>query len=399
MQLQRSGRPNDLFIEELRKRMPVTAKGPEVQDVPKDQQLEESRKEAPKPPDQTTEVQLDKAHKDPDGQTGYEKMLAEHRAETERANQKLSGITEQQLDTAKTTGYPHRNPKAHERAGNKRPINALGAEMGNACDNAKRKRFEDANQPGPKRSLDQDIGSQMSIKAFNRKQSKTAATAVTNGYLAYKTASMDKFAEVRVLDSVLSGIMETVQAENRAPNNDEMAQIFALKKQKIAAFRQAQMGEDAVSRMDDQGLSPEFADPANLENEGPSSEEGCALFLKFPAGTTSETVWQMLDGKLPMLPDFTIENPKPDEPQDTFVLNAKLKPNTDIWRTIDEASQVFKQLGVDVVSVDCDQPTSQFTDSKAPPPVGEELNNGTLGVEPPVTPLSDGAAHESVPLT
>lgn len=238
--IQRSGRTNELFAEELKKRLPAVQA--EEKDTPNkdiEKQLADDRKDKSQEAvtEGTHEVQLDSDRKGPEEPALYEKLLEGHR------EKEAGAITEKRLNDAPAGGlYPHRNPKAHERTGDKRPINALPEELGSASDKAKRERYEKAAKGGEPRLLDENVGEQLTnekttIKAFNRSQQKTAEIARFKGYVAYKdstdggikTASQDKFAEVKKLDTMMSSIMEIAQASNRALNDDERAQIAAMK--------------------------------------------------------------------------------------------------------------------------------------------------------------------------
>jgi hypothetical protein len=156
-----------------------------------------NRKEDPK--EETTEGQLRK-HK------------------TKHApNADKEGVTEQRLNEASKELYPHRNPQAYERTGDKRPVNALPEELGRNSDEAKRERYEKANK-----------------SAFNMKKTKTAAiTKSFPAYIEYREAGVGpKFAELRNVDGVMESIMSTASTEERDLTQDEIAQIDALKRRK-----------------------------------------------------------------------------------------------------------------------------------------------------------------------
>ncbi len=156
-----------------------------------------NRKEDPK--EETTEGQLRK-HK------------------TKHApNADKEGVTEQRLNEASKELYPHRNPQAYERTGDKRPVNALPEELGRNSDEAKRERYEKANK-----------------SAFNMKKTKTAAiTKNFPAYIEYREAGVGpKFAELRNVDGVMESIMSTASIEERDLTQDEIAQIDALKRRK-----------------------------------------------------------------------------------------------------------------------------------------------------------------------
>lgn len=254
MQIQKSGRANDLFMEQLAKFMPKTAETEaKVEDTPKEEQLADDRKSKGQEAeaDAITEKQLPEAgeRKDEPVQQTTEGQLAESRSASRSAakNTDLQGITEERLNDASKSAYPHRNPQAHERTGDKRPINALPEELGSMSDDAKRARFEKADTSGKKRIVDEDVGSQLTnkkteLKSFNLKRQKVAAVTACKDYIDYKnateggikTAGVDKFAEVKELDSAMSVIMQAALDESRELSHDDLAKISALKERKTA---------------------------------------------------------------------------------------------------------------------------------------------------------------------
>jgi hypothetical protein len=250
MQIQKSGKATDLFAEELKRLMPVKAeKVPEcctTEEVKLEKDRDEKKQEAEA--SGTTEVQLPEAgeRKGEPEQDTYEKLLDPVRKERETTAQ----ITETRLNNEKG-GYPHRNPEAWERTGDKRPINALKEEMGDASDEGKRERQAEAekqNKATP-RILDKNPGSQLSNpktklvnKAFNLKQVKTSNAQKYGKYLLYKSEVENgiktaSFAEIKQLDSEMSAIMEKAQAENRLLSQAEVTQVTALKQKKSSLLR------------------------------------------------------------------------------------------------------------------------------------------------------------------
>lgn len=241
MPISRSGRANESFLDNLEKllpKLPVTA----AADKPQEEQLADERKDKSQEAvaDKPTEGQLDEDRKKPDEAQNYEGKLEDSRKEAKAAapNADKEGTTEQRLNDASKDAYPHRNEKAYERTGDKRPVNALREEMGNASDAAKNERYEKANKSGEPRIVDKDVGSQMSNKkAFNLKQRKSAMKDACGKYIDYKNqtassgdvklASLDKFAEVKEIDAVLSEIMASSEL-----THDDMAKIAALKQRK-----------------------------------------------------------------------------------------------------------------------------------------------------------------------
>ena len=257
-QIQKSGKANDLFMDELQRLMPKQAeKADDLEKLP-ETKLEEDRddKGQEAEADKITEVQLPEAgeRKDDPKEETFEGQLEKSRKEKKAAapNVDLQGVTEQRLNEASKESFPHRNPKAHERTGPKRPINALKEEMGNASDESKRERYEKASkaQKSEKRILDEDVGSQKTDKkaSFNLKASKVAAIDACKDYFAYKdnlqgkvkTASLDKFAAIKELDSCLMEIMESAQKTGKPYSNDDLAKIAALKIRKSELLKIAQ---------------------------------------------------------------------------------------------------------------------------------------------------------------
>lgn len=269
MQINKSGKTNDLFMSELARLMPK----PQVKqaetdlDTPKEELLEKDRDEKNQEPeaDKITEKQLPEAgeRKDEIKEETFEGQLEKNRKEKKSAapNVKVEGLTEQRLNDASKDMYPHRNPKAHERTGDKRPVNALKEEMGTASDESKRERYEKANTSGEKRILDKDVGDQKTDKkAFNLKGAKVAAIDACKNYVAYKdsiegkvkTAAVDKFAEIKELDSCLAQIMEAAQKTGKPYTNDDLAKIAALKIRKseilkVAAPKKKKSNYDSYS--------------------------------------------------------------------------------------------------------------------------------------------------------
>jgi hypothetical protein len=266
MQISKIHSTNDLFMEELKKRLPVKeaerkdekgADGEKGEDgkkeVPTEEvQLKENREEKDQKAeaDGITEKQLpekgDRKNEDKDEKPLPEKQLEESRKEAKAAtpNTKIEGITEGRLNSASKDLYPHRNPKAHERTGEKRPINALREELGVHSDIAKRERYEKAykGQTSEKRSIDKDPGSQLTnektkIKGFNLKTVKEAKDKLVQGYVLYKQATLEKMAEVEFLDASMTEIMKTAQIEKRQYTNDEMAKIMAFKVRKTELLK------------------------------------------------------------------------------------------------------------------------------------------------------------------
>jgi hypothetical protein len=233
----------DTFSEEVSKRIQKAAEKPK--DLPSvEKRVEEDRKDKSQAPfDKTTEGVLqedDRANRqgNDDAHNLTEKNLREGEP---KGNSKMQGTTEQRLNEASTAPYPHRNPEAHERTGEKRPVNALDEEMGKSGDDSERKRYEEASskaQSEPKRILDKDVGKQLTLehpkKSFNMKKAKLGEmTSACLGYLEYKGSEgkgWDKFAAVRGIDTELGAVMSA--AESRQLTNAEMTRIGELKERK-----------------------------------------------------------------------------------------------------------------------------------------------------------------------
>ena len=215
-------------------------------DVPKEVQLQEGRDRQglSATPEGTMEARLG------DVRTGgtlepYELLMKEHRAKVSALNSNLAvGTTEARLNRADRKPYPHRNPDAWARTGEKRPVNSLREEMGEASDPAKRERYEKAiqAQPTTKRVVDKDQGSQLPFKPFNSRGKRVAALEPYNGYLAYRAAGEvgeknTPFAEVASLDLAISRLVSAAAAKNRPLSEDEQAAVGAMKNRKTAVLR------------------------------------------------------------------------------------------------------------------------------------------------------------------
>lgn len=236
MRINRSSRTSDIFAEALQKlakQMPGTDKSQE-------QRLQEHRdllSHETKP--STEEKALEPVRKDTDvGQNLIEKNLRES-----GVDETVELVIEAQL-SENDGQYPHRNPDAYERTGDKRPVNALDEEMGDAGDKSKLERYERASKPGPKRILDKDVGKQLTnekttVHAFNLKtKNLTVAKKMSGDYLAYRSGSFNpRFVAVRKLDDKMLGILTA--ANGRLLTDNEKNQIEALKSNKKAMLRMA----------------------------------------------------------------------------------------------------------------------------------------------------------------
>lgn len=215
-------------------------------DVPKDVQLDKVREHQGTAA--TTEWTMEGRLREARSGTAkalYEVLLEDHRKETEASNAKLAGITEARLNQADKKPYPHRNPEAWERTGQKRPINSLREELGDASDDAKRERYEKAisAQETTKRIVDKDQRSQLP-KAYNAKTKKAAALKPFSGYLAYRAANEggkkgSKFAEVATLDAAITRVLSAAAAADRFLNEDEIVVVNAMKNRKTILLRGA----------------------------------------------------------------------------------------------------------------------------------------------------------------
>ena len=251
MQIAKVANVNDLFTENLKKLLPVAAKN-KAADTPKEEQLKDDRKEKKQEAvvDGISEVQLKEVHKDKDDVPLYERMLEEHRKAEMQGNAKIEGIVERRLNEASKEPYPHRNDSA-TRTGQKRPINALPEEMGEASDEGKRKRRDAAVNAlkVAKRPVDKDVGSQLTNEKtviknrFNLHEARAAQKKPFNLHeqrmasygdcIEYKkNPTSQRFASVKAIDDQLSGIMEKAQKEGRLLNKDEAEKVLALKKNK-----------------------------------------------------------------------------------------------------------------------------------------------------------------------
>jgi hypothetical protein len=241
MQIQRSGRVNDIFAQEL-----VAKLGQRLPTAEK--RLEEQRDEKGyEPPNASLEGALEddkRANRKDEELPAYEKLLREQE-HVESPNTGTAGITEKRLNEASHQNYPHRNPEAYKRTEDKRQVNALDEEMGKAGDDSKQERQEAASGKTPieKRVVDKDIGKQMDDKkAFNFKKSKQASVEDKAAkYIRYRNSFVKRlsglsgpFNSVRDFDAQMTGIMAKASSENRHLNDEEAKKIDALKAEKSA---------------------------------------------------------------------------------------------------------------------------------------------------------------------
>lgn len=205
-----------------------------------DSRLEEDRSElGEEPPATTIEDAVADDRKGNDAQV-HQLIERNLRDSSEGPNTKATGITEERLNQAKTTLYPHRNEEAWARTGEKRQINALPEELGKASEDKKRERWNVANKSGPKRLLDKDVGEQLSLPktmikqkvAFNLKEKRVAALKPYGPYLEYRASKQggwsDRFSAVREIDDELRKIM----SKNANPSEEQRQKIDELKEKK-----------------------------------------------------------------------------------------------------------------------------------------------------------------------
>lgn len=235
--IQKTGKVNDLFAEELAKRMSKKA-SLEIAET----RLEEHRDKMDREPlGKTTEQALGEKGSDRTGEENknpslVEKKLVDKKLPTE--NSKLEGITERRLDTASKDPYPHRNPEAWERTGDARQVNNLPAEQGEASDEKRAERFDKADkaaQDKKKRVLDKDIGEQLTNKkAFNLRASENEKKyARYIPYLRHKAGDgpySSRVAELKEID----GKLATIMGQKRELSKDEQNQVTELKTRKAS---------------------------------------------------------------------------------------------------------------------------------------------------------------------
>jgi hypothetical protein len=247
MKINATGQADDLFMEALKKGLHKEAT---TVDQVGEKQLEESRGDLDqKPAEVSPEQHLDSdlsnrtdTEKDSDDSEGglIEKRLRDQPKAAAANNQELTGITQARLDNASNDTYPHRNPDAWERTGEKRPVNNLEEEMGEASDEKRAERQEKAEkkaQDQPERVVDKDVGKQRETKAFNLKRSKNAEKyAGIEDYLAYKSGGgkvwAGRFAKAEKIDEKLAGLM----GKDDLSDKDKQT-ILALKREKAELLK------------------------------------------------------------------------------------------------------------------------------------------------------------------
>jgi len=276
--IQKTGKVNDLFAEELAKRM-----GKKAALESTETRLDEQRKDMDREPlGKTTEQGLGAKGSDRTGvedpPSTVEKKLVDKKLPTE--NSKLQGITEKRLDTASTTPYPHRNPEAWERTGDARPVNNLPAEQGEASDEKRAERFEKSDKAAKEkkeRILDKDVGKQLTNKkAFNLKaieNEKKYAKYVP--YLHHKGGSgpySTRVAELKDIDVKLAAIMD----QNRELNASEQRQVSELKTKKANLLG---LREEPVQEESSIGKRPQVGQTIDVHNMT------CKISVVHKAGT------------------------------------------------------------------------------------------------------------------
>jgi hypothetical protein len=247
MKIQGVGKTSDLLAEGLQERLSKEAESVEdVQEV----QLEERRGELDQSAAELNPEQLlgseqsnrTDTEKDSDDS---ERGLTESRLRDQKAqgkNTDLQGITQARLEKASTDPYPHRNPEAWERTGERRQVNNLPEEMGDGSDESRLERMEKHEkkaQDQPDRIVDEKPGQQREKKAsFNlrrdRGQERFAGAA---GYIIHRASVAGtmkpvysrRLAKAKAIDEKLASIMSKGQL-----SDGDRDEILALKKEKTA---------------------------------------------------------------------------------------------------------------------------------------------------------------------
>lgn len=233
-----------------------------------DKRLEEQRDEMDREPlGKTTEQGLSAKKSDRTGEENknpslIEKKLSDKPLPTE--NSKLQGLVEKRLDTASTTPYPHRNPEAWERTGDKRQVNNLEPEQKDASDEKRTERFEKADKAAQegKRLLDKDIGKQLTNKkAFNLKAIKNSEKySGYERYLNYKSGSgpfSNRNEKIKDIDDRLKKIM----SQRHLLSEAEQKEVSELK-----ATKSGLLGVTTANKWWDTSEGPD--DPKSGWNKG-----------------------------------------------------------------------------------------------------------------------------------
>lgn len=270
MKINATGQTDDIFAEALKRHLKKEAT---TVDQVGEKQLEERRGDLDQSPANVSpEQHLDSdlsnrtdTEKDSDDS---EKGLIENRLRNQPKgkaanNQDLEGITQARLEKASKDTYPHRNPDAWERTGEKRPVNNLEEEMGEASDEKRLERLEKAEkkaQDEPERVVDKDIGKQRElkpVKAFNLKANKNAEKyAGLEEYLTYKSGSgkvwSGRMAKVRKIDEKLAALM------GGSISDEDKKTILSLKGEKATLLRLAtwQSSHEKSLHASKEGLPP-----------------------------------------------------------------------------------------------------------------------------------------------
>lgn len=325
MRIRSIGQVDDGLIEVLKNKL--KKKADSVRDI-QEEQLEESREKLDQePPESNLEQALDQ---DPSSRTDTEKDsddseqgLTERRLRDKDApgkNTALQGTTQARLEKASTDSYPHRNPEAWERTGDKRPINNLPSEMGEASDEARLKRWrkaeDKAKKQEPERVVDKDVGEQRPdrkyLKSFNSRRRKNARKyAKYVDYIVYKAGSGNvwnsRMAKVKKIDAELESIM----AKQNLGQADR-SKITALKERKWELLRMAQAPQQSIG---------DWPSPAYIANELQVSEEAANQVIQMAQqaeGSGADQAEAVLQQADKLLGGFGVESLRDPESWDNY---------------------------------------------------------------------------------
>jgi hypothetical protein len=134
-------------------------------------------------------------------------------------NLKGEGTIEQRLNDASKDFYPHRNPKAALKDGEKRPINSLPKELGSASVEKRDERYDKSNKSAAHNSHNEKL------------KTKYA------GYLDYKNRDVKAFnsknEKVAKIDDMMSKLMKKAQKDGMTVEIKEIITLMKQKKQEL----------------------------------------------------------------------------------------------------------------------------------------------------------------------
>lgn len=233
MKIQKNGEIGTELVNELNK---IFANKDDICD----KKLQEQREDLDqKPPETSIELALDGDTSNREHAKKSQPVILEKKLDEKKltGNSNLQGTIEKRLNVSSKDSYPHRNPEAYKRTGNKRPVNNLPEEMGKASDQKRLERYEaiESKQKKEERILDKDIGKQKTLdkKSFNLKKSRNLPLYMRySSYIDYKSGNKDIWSQkTRKLNSI-DKELDLIMSKNRILTKEEQEKVLMLKQEK-----------------------------------------------------------------------------------------------------------------------------------------------------------------------